>query len=177
MRFDPTPIPGVCLVIREPIADARGSFARTFCAREFRDKGLELDVVQTNVSHNIEKGTLRGLHYQSAPHPDPKLVSCIRGSIFDVAVDIRPDSPTYCRWFGAVLSEEDGAALYIPPGCAHGFMTLERDTSVHYLMGEYFNADLGRGVRWNDPAFAIDWPEQPVVMSERDESYADFSRA
>lgn len=174
MRFEPTHIPGVSVVCLEPIEDPRGFFMRSFCSKEFEESALELNVVQANLSHNIEKGTLRGLHYQAAPYPDPKLVSCIRGSIFDVAVDVRSESPTFRQWFGTTLSDKNNQALYIPPGCAHGFLTLEDDSSVHYLMGEYFKGDLGRGVRWNDPAFSIDWPAAPTVLSERDASYPDF---
>ena len=174
MRFEPTHIPSVSVVCLESIKDSRGLFTRSFCSREFQESGLELNVVQANLSHNIDKGTLRGLHYQDPPYPDPKLVSCIRGSIFDVAVDIRPESPTFRQWFGTTLSDKNNQALYIPPGCAHGFLTLEGNSTVHYLMGEYYKDDLGRGVRWNDPAFSIDWPAAPTVMSERDASYPDF---
>lgn len=175
MKFDPAPIPGVTVVSQTPMSDERGSFARSFCAIEFQDAGLALNVVQTNVSHNIRKGTLRGMHYQAEPYPETKLVSCTRGAIFDVAVDLRTESPTYKQWFGVELSAENAKSLYIPPGCAHGFLTLDDDTLVNYLMGEYFHDGYGRGVRWNDPQFAIQWPEEPTTMSERDAAYPDFT--
>ena len=177
MKITPLKINGAALIEAEPIGDERGFFARTFCRTEFAAAGLDLDVVQSNVSHNVIKGTLRGLHFQGAPKPDPKLVSCIQGTIFDVVVDIREGSDTFCQWEGFELSAENGKALFVPPGCAHGFITLTGDVRVHYQMGETYVADLARGVRWNDPAFGIDWPMAPQVMSERDAAYADFKGA
>lgn len=174
MKIETTPIDGVLVAQQEPIGDARGYFARSFCETAFREAGVDIHIVQTNVSHNVKKGTLRGLHYQIEPQPEPKVVSCIRGEMFDVAVDLRPSSPTFKQWFGVELTAENAKALYIPPGCAHGFITLQDDTLVNYLMGEYFNAELGRGARWNDPAFAIEWPLQPTVISDRDAGYPDF---
>ncbi|UCH72689.1 MAG: dTDP-4-dehydrorhamnose 3,5-epimerase [Rhodospirillales bacterium] len=174
MKFTATKIPGVTVVEREARSDERGSFARTYCAREFGAAGLELRVAQTNLSANTRKGTLRGMHYQAHPNPDPKLVSCLRGAIFDVAVDLRPDSPAYRDWFGVELTDSNGLALFVPAGCAHGFLTLRERTEVGYLMGEFYVAELARGVRWNDPAFGIEWPGQPAVISQRDASYPDF---
>ena len=177
MNITPLKIQGAALIEIEPMGDERGFFARTFCRQEFQDAGLELDVVQSNLSHNVSKGTLRGLHYQDAPKPDPKLVSCIQGAIFDVVVDIREGSATFCQWVGVKLTADNAKALFVPPGCAHGFITLTDDTLVNYQMGAEYVADLARGVRWNDPAFAIDWPLGPEIISERDAAYPDFKGA
>jgi dTDP-4-dehydrorhamnose 3,5-epimerase len=174
MKFTATKIPGVTVVEAEAIADERGYFARGFCGREFKAAGLELTVAQTNVSFNKRKGTLRGMHYQAEPSPEPKLVSCVRGGVFDVAVDLRPDSPVFCQWIGVELTESNHTALFIPPGCVHGFLTLSDETEVSYLMGEFYVADLARGVRWDDPAFGIEWPDTPAVISDRDAAYPDF---
>jgi len=175
--FRPAEIAGVHIVELEPIADERGSFARSYCADEFAAAGIELAVAQTNLSRNTKRGTLRGLHYQAEPAPDPKLVRCTAGRIFDVAVDLRPASPTYCRWVSAELDGERQNALFVPAGCAHGFLTLSDHAEVTYLMGAAYVPELARGVRWNDPAFAIAWPFAPAAMSERDASYADFDPA
>ncbi|MBY0431039.1 MAG: dTDP-4-dehydrorhamnose 3,5-epimerase family protein [Rhodospirillales bacterium] len=169
-----TPLDGVFAVTAAPHADESGHFARTYCAETFARHGLAPVGVQCNTSFNPHRGTLRGMHYQDRPRPDPKLVRCTRGRIFDVAVDIRPDSPSYCRWFGIELSAEAGNALYVPPGCAHGFITLEESSEVFYMMGETFVSELARGVRWNDSAFAIVWPLEPVRLAPRDAGYADF---
>ena len=173
MKFTATKIPGVTVVEAEPVADERGLFARGFCGREFAAAGLELTVVQTNVSHNERKGTLRGMHYQAEPKPEPKLVSCIRGGIFDIAVDLRPDSPVFCEWVGVELTGSNHKALFVPPGCAHGFLTLSDEAVVSYLMGEFYDADLARGVRWDDSAFGIEWPDAPSVISDRDATWPD----
>lgn len=177
MKISPLDISGAALVEIEPFGDERGFFARSFCRQEFSDAELDLNIVQSNLSQNVAKGTLRGMHYQAAPKPDPKLVSCIQGAIFDVVVDIRKGSKTFCRWYGVELSAQNRKALFVPPGCAHGFLTLSDDTVVHYQMGEEFIPDLARGVRWNDPAFAIDWPMEPKVIAERDATYPDFQGA
>lgn len=174
MKISPLDISGAALVEIEPFGDERGFFARSFCRQEFSDAGLDLNIVQSNLSQNAAKGTLRGMHYQGSPKPDPKLVSCIQGAIFDVVVDIRKGSKTFCRWYGVELSAQNRKALFVPPGCAHGFLTLRDDAVVHYQMGEEFIPDLARGVRWNDPAFAIDWPMEPKVIAERDATYPDF---
>lgn len=168
-------IAGMAVVTQTPIRDERGSFARSFCARELAEAGLDLHVAQANLSHNVAKGTLRGMHYQAEPIPDPKLVSCLRGAVFDVAVDLRPGSPTFCRWFGAELTADNGKALFVPAGCAHGFLTLADDSLVHYQMGAFYEPDLARGVRWDDPAFGIAWPFEPSVMAPRDATYPDFA--
>lgn len=174
MLIEKTPLDGVLVTSLERIEDERGFFARTYCQQEFADAGVDIVLKQTNVSGNKLKGTLRGLHFQDEPHPDKKLVTCTRGSIFDVAVDLRENSKTYCSWFGVELSAENRKGLYIPPGCAHGFITLEDDTDVNYLMGETYYADLARGARWDDPAFTIEWPIQPVFMNDRDATYPDW---
>lgn len=177
MNIAPLTIKGAALIEMEPIGDERGFFARSFCSKEFAAAGLHLDVVQSNVSYNVQKGTLRGLHFQDAPKPDPKLVSCIQGGIFDVVVDIREGSETFCQWVGIELTADNGKALFVPPGCAHGFITLTDKARVFYQMGEVYVADLARGLRWDDPAFAIDWPLDPVVLSERDANFAGFKGA
>ena len=174
MKISPLKIQGAALIEIEPLGDERGFFARIFCAQEFADAGLALNVTQSNLSQNIKKGTLRGLHYQAEPKPDPKLVSCINGAIFDVVVDVREGSPTFCQWAGVELTADNHNALFVPPGCAHGFITLTDNALVHYQMGETFVPDLARGVRWNDPAFGVEWPVDPVVISDRDATYPDF---
>ncbi len=177
MIFRDTELPGVVVVDLDKTADDRGFFARSYCAREFADHGIAFEVVQCNVSANARRGTLRGLHYQAEPKPAPKLVRCTRGTLYDVAVDLRPDSPAYCRWVGVELDAAGHRALYVPAGCAHGFQTLSDDVEALYLMGAAYDEALARGVRWNDPAFAISWPLAPTVISERDAGYADFRPA
>jgi len=175
MKFMPTKIDGVFEIATEPFADNRGDFARSYCAEEFRAAGIHFSVVQTNISRNHRRGTLRGMHHQAEPTPDPKLVRCTRGRIFDVAVDLRPQSHTFCSWTSAELTADQQNALFVPPGCAHGFLTLEDNCEIEYLMGAPYVAELARGVRWDDPAFAIDWPHAPSLMSDRDASYPDFA--
>lgn len=174
MKISPTRIHGVMLVEVEGQADERGLFARTFDAAAFAAAGLPTLWPQCNTSWNARRGTLRGLHYQADPRPEPKLVRCTRGAVFDVAVDLRPDSSTYCGWIGVELAADVRNALYIPPGCAHGFLTLEDGAEVFYQMGESYVPELARGVRWNDPAFAVDWPFAPLVIGARDGAYPDF---
>jgi dTDP-4-dehydrorhamnose 3,5-epimerase len=172
--FTATALPGVVIVEPEARADERGLFARTFCAREFAAHGLETRVAQSSVSFNPRRGTLRGLHYQAPPHAEAKLVRCTRGEIFDVALDLRPDSPAFKRHVALVLTAADRRALYVPPGCAHGFETLADDCEVLYQISEFHVPESARGVRWDDPAFAIPWPLPPAVISERDRGYPDF---
>ena len=176
MRFTPTALDGVTIVELDAIEDDRGFFARTFCEEEFAKAGIAMRIRQTNLSHNPRAFTLRGLHYQVAPYEEAKVVQCVRGRIWDVAVDLRPQSRTFCGWAGVELSPEARRLFYIPPGCAHGFITLEDDSDVAYLMGEAYAPGAGRGLRWNDPAFGIDWPAQPIEMSERDAGYPDLTR-
>lgn len=175
MRFVPTDVEGAVVVELDGHADARGYFARTFCEEEFAKAGIAMHVVQTNISRNPRKGTLRGMHYQAGAAGEPKIVQCVGGAIFDVAVDLRPQSATYRRWAAVELSPEDNRLFYIPPGCAHGFLTLGDNSDIVYLMGHAFVPGAGRGVRWNDPAFSILWPAQPSEMSERDANYPDFA--
>ena len=168
MKFLPTPLAGAFVVELEPSRDERGDFARTFCEQEFGARGLATRWPQMNRSVNRRKGTLRGLHFQAAPHAEAKLVRCVRGALFDVIVDLRPDSPTRHRWFGAELDAASGRALYVPEGFAHGFQTLTDDCEVLYLMSRPFEPDAARGVRWNDPVLAIAWPLADPTVSERD---------
>lgn len=174
MKFIPTLIPGVTKIALQPQADERGSFARTYDEAVFRAHGLEPVGIQCNISVNAKRGTLRGLHYQAAPAEEAKLVSCARGRLFDVAVDLRPDSPAFRQWLGVELDADEGQALYIPRGCAHGFLTLADDTVVHYQMGAEYAPASARGVRWNDPAFSISWPFAPLRISDRDAAFPDF---
>jgi dTDP-4-dehydrorhamnose 3,5-epimerase len=173
MRFGDTGIAGVVVVDVEPREDARGAFARLHCPDEFAAAGHPFVPVQTSLSRNPHSGTLRGLHYQPAPHAETKLVRTIRGRMFDVALDLRADSPTYRRWTSAELSAENGRALLVPQGVAHGFLTLEHDTDVLYQISPAFQPGHEAGVRWDDPAFAIAWPAAPQVISERDAGYPD----
>jgi dTDP-4-dehydrorhamnose 3,5-epimerase len=174
MKISPTALPGVMIVSATANKDERGVFARTYDAPAFAAAGLPTEWPQCNTSWNARKGTLRGLHFQAAPRPDPKLVRCTRGRIFDVAVDLRPDSPTFRRWTSVELSEDNRDTLAIPAGCAHGFLTLEDGCEVFYMMGEVYAPELASGVRWNDPAFAIKWPAEPVTMSGKDMRWPDF---
>jgi dTDP-4-dehydrorhamnose 3,5-epimerase len=173
MRFTETKVAGAYLIEPEPIADERGFFARTWCQDEFRAHGLASRLAQCSVSFSHRKGTLRGLHYQAAPHQEAKLVRCTRGAIWDVAVDLRRDSPSFKAWFGAELSAGNRAMLYVPEGCAHGQLTLTDDTEVFYQMSAPFEPTAARGVRFDDPAFAIEWPAEVRVINQRDRSYPD----
>src|ERR1700677_190238 len=159
MRFLQTPLAGACVIELEEIEDERGWFARSFDPQEFAAHGLDPAIAQCNVSFNARCGTLRGLHYQAAPHGESKLVRCVRGAIFDVAVDLRADSPSYRQWHGVELSGENRLAYYIPVGLAHGFQTLTDDCEVLYQMGHRYVPQAARGVRFDDPAFAIRWPQ------------------
>jgi dTDP-4-dehydrorhamnose 3,5-epimerase len=170
-----TPLAGAFILDIERVEDERGFFARTFCADELRAHGLEPDVAQCSVSFNHARGTLRGLHYQDAPHEEVKIVRCTRGAIWDVIADPRRDSPTYRRWIAVDLTADNRRALYIPRGLAHGFITLSEDAEVFYMMGSQYVAGAARGIRWDDPAFAIDWPIAPAVMSDRDRTYTAWN--
>ncbi|HEY0650534.1 dTDP-4-dehydrorhamnose 3,5-epimerase [Phenylobacterium sp.] len=177
MRFVPTGIAGVVRVEAEPQADDRGLFARLHCPEEFAAAGIPFAPVQTSVSRNPIGGTLRGLHYQAAPHAETKMVRVTRGRVFDVAVDLRADSPTHRRWTAAELSAENLVGLFIPEGVAHGFLTLEPDSDVLYQIAPGYRPGYEAGVRWDDPAFAIDWPARPQLISPRDAGYPDYPRA
>jgi dTDP-4-dehydrorhamnose 3,5-epimerase len=174
MIFKDTGIDGVLVIEPERHEDERGFFARTWDPDELAERGLNPELAQCSISFNRARGTLRGLHYQAAPHEEAKLVRCTSGAIFDVAVDLRPDSSTFRDWFGVELSAENRLALYVPEGCAHGFLTLADDSEVHYQISQAYVPDAGRGVRWDDPAFAIRWPGDVVVINDRDSSYPNF---
>ena len=173
MRFCPTELDGVVVVEAEALTDARGTFARLYCPDEFAVAGHPFVPAQTSLSRNPTEGTLRGMHYQPAPHAEAKLVRCVRGAVFDVALDMRQHSPTWGKWTAAELSADNLRALYIPQGVAHGFLTLTPDADVLYQIAPRFEAGHEAGVRWNDPAFAIAWPFLPRMISERDAAYAD----
>lgn len=173
MRFTPTAIAGVLRVEAEPRSDERGGFARLHCPDEFATAGAPFAPAQTSLSRNPHVGTLRGLHYQPAPHAETKLVRVVRGRIFDVAVDLRPGSPTHRQWIAAELSAEAMDALLIPEGVAHGFLTLEPDTDVLYQIAPAYRPGHAAGVRWDDPAFGIAWPAAPALMSPADAAYPD----
>lgn len=173
MIFRPTKLEGVFVIEMEPIQDDRGFFGRTWCQHEFFARGLNTDINQVSISYNKRRGTVRGLHYQIAPHAETKLVRVTRGAIYDVAVDLRPDSSTFKQWIAAELTQENRLGLYIPEGCAHGFETLCDDVEVLYHISAPFVADAARGLRWNDPALGITWPVAVSVISTRDRSYAD----
>jgi dTDP-4-dehydrorhamnose 3,5-epimerase len=172
--FHETQLGGVFEIHIEPKCDERGFFARTWCRHEFESKGLNSQLAQCSVSFNTRKGTLRGIHYQAAPYPETKLVRCTQGAIYDVIVDLRPESSTYKQWIGAMLTAENRRMLYVPEGCGHGFLTLEDETEVFYQMSEFYHPDLARGVRWNDPAFGIAWPAEVEQISERDRTYPNL---
>jgi dTDP-4-dehydrorhamnose 3,5-epimerase len=177
MRFVETPLAGLLVVEIEPIADERGFFARSYCDRTFREAGLNSDWPQTNVSRNLRRGTLRGLHYQRPPHEEVKLVRCTRGGMFDVAVDLRADSASRGRWHAVELTEDNHRALYLPAGFAHGFQSLVDGTEVLYQMGAEYHAELAGGVRWNDPTLAIDWPIETPAISARDAALPTLDEA
>ncbi len=169
-----TSLPGVCLIDFEPAVDERGLFARVWCRREFVAAGLCGDWVQSGISRNARKGTLRGMHYQVPPYAEIKLVRCIRGAIYDVVLDLRKDSITYKGWVAVELTDENHQSLYIPQGCAHGFLTLQDDTEVLYTMSEFYHPESARGVRWDDPVFGVAWPESHSILSKRDRTFPDF---
>jgi dTDP-4-dehydrorhamnose 3,5-epimerase len=177
MIFHETPLAGAFVIDLEKKGDDRGFFARAFCEREFAAKGLSTRFVQVNNSLSAQKGTLRGMHYQLAPRAETKLVRCIRGSLFDVILDLRKGSPTFGQSFGAELSAENRRMMYVPKGFAHGFITLADDTEAFYFVDEFYAPEQERGLRWNDPRFAIAWPAAPVVLSDKDRAHRDFDPA
>lgn len=174
MIFQETNLKNAYLIELQRREDERGFFARTWCQQEFEEHGLNPRLVQCNLSFNKKKGTLRGMHYQAAPYEEAKLVHCTCGAIYDIIVDLRPDSATFKHYFGVTLSAAAHNMLYIPEGFAHGFLTLEDNTEVFYQMSEFYAPDYARGFRWNDPAFNIEWPAPVQVISERDATYPDF---
>ena len=170
----PLPLPGLALVERQPIADQRGYLERLFCADTFAALGLAKPIIQINRTLTRTRGTVRGMHFQHPPHAETKLIRAVRGRVFDVAVDLRPDSPTHRRWTATELSATNLRGLFIPEGVAHGFLTLEPDSDVLYQIAPAFTPGHAAGVRWDDPAFAINWPDVPALMSPADAAYADY---
>jgi dTDP-4-dehydrorhamnose 3,5-epimerase len=174
MKFTETTLPGAFVIDLEPRYDERGFFARSFCRDEFAKRDLHVDFVQCNISFNLARATLRGMHYQDAPHAEVKMIRVTAGAIFDVIVDIRPESPAFGKWLGIELSAKQPRMFYVPKGLAHGFVTLRDETEVFYQMGNFYHAESACGIRWNDPFFNIRWPVDPSVISERDSGYPDF---
>lgn len=174
MKFIETKLKGAYIIELEPIEDERGFFARSYCINEFKKNGIDFNIVQCNISYNKKRGTLRGMHYQAAPHQEAKLVSCIEGAIYDVIIDLRKDSHTYCQWFAVELTAENYKTLYIPEGFAHGFQTLKANTVVFYQMSEFHHPECARGVRWDDPTFGIKLPASAKIISYRDLTYSNF---
>ncbi|MES2999081.1 MAG: dTDP-4-dehydrorhamnose 3,5-epimerase [Pseudomonadota bacterium] len=176
MKFRPLPLAGAYLIELEPRRDDRGSFARTFCAREFQVAGLETVYVQTNLSENTREGTIRGMHFQRAPHAEVKLVRCVRGAVFDVIVDLRPGSASEGEWFGARLSQDDGTTMYVPAGFAHGYQALTDGAAVHYMASAYYEPGSEGGCRHDDPALAIEWPLAVSSLSPKDAAWPLLKR-
>ena len=174
MRIEPAPLDGAATIELDLRGDERGFFARMFCEKEFAAAGLETRFVQANNSSNAQRGTLRGLHYQLPPDTEVKLVRCIRGALWDVIVDVRPGSPSFGRWFGAELTAQNRRMMYVPRGFAHGFITLTDDSELIYFVSDFYEPKQERGLRWNDPKIAIDWPIAPSVISEKDANWPDF---
>lgn len=174
MKFVDTELQGVFIVELDKIVDDRGFFARAWCAKEFETAGLNPNLFQGNISFCRHRGTLRGMHYQAAPHQEAKCVRCTRGAIYDVCVDLRPDSSTYLRWLGIELSEENHKMMYVPEGLAHGYVTLIDNTEIFYLVSQYYAPEFERGIRWNDKLFSIVWPITDVVLSAKDRNWPDF---
>lgn len=177
MIFTPTPLHGAYLIDLEKRGDDRGFFARAFCQKEFAAHGLSTQFVQVNNSLSAQRGTLRGMHYQLTPKAEVKVVRCIRGSLYDIILDLRKDSPTFGQSFGAELSADNRRMMYVPKGFAHGFITLQDNSEVFYLVDEFYSPEHERGVRWNDPKFNIQWPLHPTVLSDRDRGHRDFDPA
>jgi dTDP-4-dehydrorhamnose 3,5-epimerase len=174
MKFTETRLPGAYIIDIEPREDSRGHFARLFCADEFRAQGLPTTLVQASMSFTRRAGTLRGMHWQAAPHEEDKLVRCMRGAIWDAIVDLRPRSPTFCQWIGVELSEENGRMLLVPKGFAHGFVTLTDDAAAHYQMTTAYAPQAERGARHDDPAFGIEWPVPIRDISDKDRHWPAF---
>lgn len=177
MKFTETPLKGAFLIDLEKREDERGFFARAFCVNEFKQHDLDANIVQINNSLSVDKGTLRGMHYQLAPKAETKIVRCIKGALFDVIVDLRKDSPTFLKWFGAEITADNRRMMYVPKGFAHGFITLEPHTEAFYMVTEFYAPEMERGIRYNDPALAIEWPIEPVVVSDKDLKHPDFNES
>jgi dTDP-4-dehydrorhamnose 3,5-epimerase len=176
MVFHETQLDGAYIIDLETFEDERGFFARSFCLDEFKSNNIEFSIVQSNLSYNHSKHTLRGMHYQKEPHREGKLVRCTIGAIYDVIIDVRPCSKTYMKWVGVELSQQNHRLLYVPKGFAHGFLTLEDNTEVSYQVSEFYHPKLEKGIRWDDPAFDITWPANPKVISEKDRSWTNFEK-
>jgi dTDP-4-dehydrorhamnose 3,5-epimerase len=174
MKFTETPLKGVFVIDLEKRGDDRGFFARLFCEREFAQHGLNPKIVQMNNSLSSTRGTLRGIHYQLAPKGEDKTFRCVRGALFDVVIDLRPESPTFLQHFTMELTAENRTMIHVPKGCANSFMTLRDDTEAFYFVSEFFSPEHERGIRYNDPAFGIRWPMEPVVISDKDKNHPDF---
>jgi dTDP-4-dehydrorhamnose 3,5-epimerase len=177
MKFTETPLKGAHVIELEKRGDDRGWFARFFCEREYQQHDLNHRIVQANTSFSKIKGTLRGMHFQLAPKAEDKIIRCLRGALYDVIIDLRPGSPTFLKHFAIELTAENRTMLYVPKGFAHGFITLAADTEPFYMVTEYYSPELERGVRYNDPAFGIRWPLEPVVISDKDRNFPDFNPA
>lgn len=175
MIFHPTPLAGAFTIDLEKRGDERGFFARVFCVDEFREAGIPTQLKQLNNSFSAIQGTLRGMHYQLAPHAETKIVRCLSGALWDVILDVRPDSATFGQWFGAELTAENRRMLVVPKGFAHGFYTLTPDVEMLYLVDEFYSPEHERGIRWNDPKFGIEWPGEPKLISDKDANHPDFS--
>lgn len=175
MHFIPTSLSDAYIIEPDKFADQRGFFARSWCQQEFSDRGLNPNLVQCNISFNHQKGTLRGMHLQIPPFAEAKLVRCTKGAIYDVIVDVRPDSETFRQWIGVELTAENRQALYVPEGFAHGFQTLADNAEVFYQMSEFYAPECARGFRWNDPNFNISWPEKISVISQKDRDYKNYT--
>lgn len=174
MIFEPTGLADAWLIRPEKRGDERGFFARSWCERELAERGLETRIAQANMSRSAEAGTLRGMHFQVPPAGEVKVIRCTRGAVHDVIVDLRPRSPTYLRWYGVRLGSETHEALYVPVGFAHGFLTLEPDSEVHYLVSAFYAPEHERGMRHDDPAFGIEWPSEARVVSDKDRAWPDY---
>tara|TARA_B110000003_G_C16614884_1_gene520928 strand:- start:410 stop:940 length:531 start_codon:yes stop_codon:yes gene_type:complete len=175
MKFNSTDIDGLYYVDIDRLEDERGFFGRAFCSQEFEKINLDSEVCQANISYNHSAGTLRGMHYQKSPYQESKFIRCIKGSIYDVVIDLRKNSPTYCHWFGIELNDKNRTALFVPKDFAHGFVTLADDTEVIYLVSQSYVPNAEKGIRWDDPFFAIDWPISPSLVSSKDAQWPDFS--
>lgn len=171
-----TPLHQAAVIEMEPLQDSRGYFARSFCKKTLSEHGLSFDMVQSNVAFNRHHGTLRGMHFQLPPYCEDKIVSCFQGAIYDVIIDLNRESPTFGKWFGQTLSVENHLSLYVPKGFAHGYQTLTENTSIHYMVSQYYTPSQESGVRWNDQAFGIEWPlKEGLIISSKDEQWKDFN--
>lgn len=174
MKFTKTKLAGAYIIDAEKREDERGFFARVFCLNEFKEQGIDIGIVQANVNFSVRKGTLRGMHFQNHPYQEDKIVRCTRGALFDVIIDLRKDSPTYKQWIGVELTENNHRALLVPKGFAHGFLTLEDNTEANYLVSQFYTPGAESGIRYNDPQFNIEWPFEPVSVSEKDANHPDY---